>query len=169
MADMHAAADDGQDELLVIHEDEVQDRTVAAEHPWRVLIVDDDRGVHEATVLALRHARVLGRPLSFLHAYSAAEALATVGATPDLDLMLLDVVMETEDAGLRLVERVREHRARRQLRIVVRTGQPGYAAEDRVRGNYEVDGYLLKAQMTGAMLLEALARALGARDGAGGS
>jgi len=169
MADMHAAADDGPDDLLVIHEDESPAGPVAAEHPWKILIVDDDRGVHEATVLALRHARVHGRPLSFLHAYSAAEALAQVGATADLDLMLLDVVMETEDAGLRLVDRVREERARRALRIVVRTGQPGYAAEDKVRGDHEVDGYLLKAQMTGAQLLEALARALGTRDDAGAS
>lgn len=150
------------DDLLVIHEDGdgADEEAPAPARPWVVLIVDDDRGVHEATLLALKGARVLGRPLRFLHAYSSAEAQATVASNADLSLILLDVVMETEDAGLRLVPLIREQLKRTQVRIIIRTGQPGQAPEAEVQRNYVIDGYLMKSRLTAAMLLDAVTRAL---------
>ena len=100
-----------------------------APEPWRVLIVDDDADVHLATELAMRDLPVEGRPLAFLHARSAREALEVIAADEAIAVVLLDVVMETPDAGLRLVRRIRQELGRRSLRIVLRTGQPGYAPE----------------------------------------
>jgi len=136
----------------------------AALPPWVVLIVDDDAHVHDATALALAGERVHGRALSFLHAYSAAEARSVVSAHPDVALILLDVVMETPDAGLRLVPVIREELGRADIRIIVRTGQPGYAPESELARNRMIDGYLMKAQATRAMLIDALARALDGGD-----
>jgi CheY-like chemotaxis protein len=154
---------DRDDELLEIHEDgdgaDGADEAVPA-RPWVVLIVDDDRGVHEATLLALKGARILGRPLRFLHAYSSAEAQAAVSSNAELSLILLDVVMETEDAGLRLVPLIRDQLKRAEVRIIIRTGQPGQAPEAEVQRNYVIDGYLMKSRLTAAMLLEAMTRAL---------
>jgi CheY-like chemotaxis protein len=142
-------------------DDKKPDRTAI---PWLVLIADDDRNVHDTTLLALRDARVGGRPLQFLHAYSAAEARAAFTSNRDIAVVLLDVVMETDNAGLQLVTAIRDELGRRDVKIIIRTGQPGYASESYVTRNFDVDGYLTKAKLTRAMLLDAIGSALGARD-----
>src|SRR5262245_27376089 len=75
---------------------------------WRILIVDDDPDVHITTEFALGSEIILDRPLQFLHAYSADEAEDLLGKLNDVAVILLDVVMETDDAGLRLVRTIRE-------------------------------------------------------------
>ena len=150
-------------DFVELLEDEPGDGKAAAGAaiPWVVLVVDDDRNVHDTTLLALRDARIAGRPLRFLHAYSAAEALTTVAANPDIAVVLLDVVMETDNAGLQLVAAIRGEPGRGDIKIIIRTGQPGYASESYVTRNFSVDGYLTKAKLTRGMLLEAIAKALG--------
>lgn len=165
-------AEPGGDEPLEFIDDMEQEHgaeqrgTTAA--PWIILIVDDERNVHDATLIALGGQRIHGRPLRFLHAYSGAEARRVVVSNPDIALILLDVVMETEDAGLRLVPFIREELSRRDMRIIVRTGQPGYAPEHYVTRNFPIDGYVMKAKLTRAMLIDAMAKALGQDNGPGG-
>lgn len=115
---------------------------------WEVLVVDDDREVHAVTRLMLRDAAFEGRPLVLLSAYSAAQARAVLAAHPDIALALLDVVMESEDAGLELVRHIREDRGNAFMRIVLRTGQPGTAPVGEVVANYSIDDYLAKADLT---------------------
>ncbi len=124
-----------------------------------VLIVDDGRGVHDATLLALQGERVPGRPLAFRHAYSAAEARRLLSEDGTIAVVLLDVVRESPDAGLKLVAGIRGELGRPDLKVIVRTGQPGRAPEAEVRGDLSIDGYITKATLTRAMLLEALAQA----------
>src|SRR5476649_1964983 len=93
--------------------------------PWRVLIVDDDVDVHVVTKFSLSNVCFQGRRLSFLHAYSGEEALTTLRTTPDIALVLLDVIMETSDAGLNVARHIRDTLHNNLVRIVLRTGQPG--------------------------------------------
>ena len=74
---------------------------------WDILIVDDDPDVHDATVFALKGLLVFDRELRFHHAYSAKEALSVIAQNPGIALILLDAVMETEDAGLAIVKAIR--------------------------------------------------------------
>ena len=131
----------------------------ADETPWRVLIVDDDEQVHQVTRFALQGSRVLGRPLHFDSAYSADEARALL-AQSRYSLILLDVVMETEDAGLKLVGEIRERFEDPAVRIVLRTGQPGYAPEIEVIQNYDINDYRAKSELTSQRLLTSLTAAL---------
>lgn len=134
---------------------------------WPVLIVDDDRSVHEATLMALAGEKVHGRTLEFLHAYSAAEALRVLAQRPDIVLVLLDVIMETPDAGLRLVAQLRGSGNPGHLRILIRTGQPGSETDARGTQQLPVDGFLMKAQLTRAALLWAIADVLAPLAGDG--
>ena len=43
------------------------------QHPWKILIVDDEPDVHSMTRLALRDVVYRGRPLALYSAYSAIE------------------------------------------------------------------------------------------------
>ena len=127
---------------------------------WTVLIVDDDAEVHAITELALRSLRFLGRGISFHHAYSAEEARRVIAGLPDLALILLDVVMETDDAGLKLVEEVRGRLGNNKVRIVLRTGQPGQAPEQDVILRYDINDYKAKTELTQARLVTTVVTAL---------
>jgi signal transduction histidine kinase len=143
----------------------------AADHPaertgalpgarWKVLIADDEAGVHDATVYALRGVEVEGAGLTLLHAFSAAETLEVLAAHPDTAVLLLDAVMESDTAGLDAVPRIRGELGRRDLRIVLRTGQPGYAPELSALRDHDIDDYRAKAELTRTRLIATLTAAI---------
>ena len=116
--------------------------------PWKVLIVDDDVDVHVVTKFSLSNACFMGRRLSFLHAYSGEEAVAVLRANDDVALVLLDVIMETSDAGLKVVRRVRDELRNQLVRIVLRTGQPGQALEHSIILDYDINDFWCKTDLT---------------------
>ncbi len=120
----------------------------SAESAWKVLLVDDEKDIHAVLNLALRDMRVEGKPLQLLDAHSAAEAKQILAEHPDISLILLDVVMESELAGLNLVRHIRRDICNRMVQIVLVTGQPGYAPQREVVTDYEIDGYRLKSELT---------------------
>jgi len=128
--------------------------------PWRILVVDDDSEVHAITRYALRRMTFQERPLEILDAYSAAQAEEMLRANPDVALVLLDVVMETDDAGLRLVHRIRRTLGNATVRIVLRTGQPGQAPEERVIVDYDINDYKAKTELTAQKLFTTVVASL---------
>jgi response regulator RpfG family c-di-GMP phosphodiesterase len=128
--------------------------------PWNVLVVDDEPEVHAVTRLALRNFRFADRQLHFLNAHSAAEAEALLRENGDIAVMLLDVVMETDRAGLDLVRTVREQLGNQFLRIVLRTGQPGQAPEQQVIAAYDINDYKEKTELTAQKLATTMFAAL---------
>ena len=115
---------------------------------WKVLIVDDDPEIHAVTQLALSDLVVLGRKLEYIHAYSGEQAREMLAEHDDIVLVLLDVVMESDDAGLQVVRFIREQLDRQDTRIVLRTGQPGYAPEESVIKDYDINDYKTKTELT---------------------
>jgi response regulator RpfG family c-di-GMP phosphodiesterase len=136
----------------------------AAQRPWRVLVVDDDADVHAVTRLALRNLSFRGRELELFSAHSAAEGFRLLRDTADIALVLLDVVMETEDAGLVLARRIREELGNHTVRVVLRTGQPGQAPEQRVIIDYDINDYKAKTELTTQRLFTAVISALRAYE-----
>lgn len=128
--------------------------------PWPVLVVDDDPQVHAMTAVLLRDFDFDGRPFEVVSALSAEEAKAVLAQRPDLPVALLDVVMETEDAGLKLVRHIREELGNRRMRIILRTGQPGQAPERDVIVGYDINDYKAKSELTAQRLFTALVSAL---------
>ncbi|MEW9897271.1 EAL domain-containing protein [Chitinivorax sp. PXF-14] len=131
---------------------------------WLVLIVDDDKEVHQVTTFALRDAIILQRRLTFLHAYSAAEAQRLLASHQDIAVVLLDVVMEKEDAGLNLVRVIREELKLSEVRIVLRTGQPGYAPELSAIRDYDINDYKTKSELTLTRLMTTMTTAIRSYD-----
>jgi putative nucleotidyltransferase with HDIG domain len=116
--------------------------------PWKLLIVDDEPEIHSVTRLVLGSFRFEGRALQFLSAYSAAEGKQMLAEHDDVALVLLDVVMESEHAGLDVVRYAREELGNHFVRIVLRTGQPGQAPEARVTTDYDINDYKEKTELT---------------------
>jgi response regulator RpfG family c-di-GMP phosphodiesterase len=128
--------------------------------PWKILIVDDESDVHNVTTYMIRGTEYLGRKLAFLHAYSAREARQILMQHPDIAVILLDVVMEAEDSGLKLVQFIREELRNRNVRIVLRTGQPGKAPAARVILEYDINDYKEKTELTLEKMLVTVISAL---------
>lgn len=101
--------------------------SLAGNPPPRILAVDDDPVFRRSVAFALDGYRFQGREVELLQAGSSAEALEQLARHPDIGVILLDVVMEHDDAGLRLVRRLRGELGRQDIRIVLLTGQPGMA------------------------------------------
>jgi diguanylate cyclase (GGDEF)-like protein len=148
------------DDLLTFADEAPADIAASAHHGWRILIIDDDEQVHSATLFALKDLVVHGRPLHFLHAYSADEARTMLEANADVAVIFLDVVMESEDTGLRMVKVIREDLQLREARIILRTGQPGYAPEVEVISNYDINDYRTKSELTRTRLITSLTAAI---------
>jgi len=127
---------------------------------WKVAIVDDDPAVHEGTRFALSDYTLNGQELELLSAYSAAEGRELLRANPDVATILLDVIMETDDSGLDLVEFIRNELKNEIVRIILRTGQPGHAPERRVIVDYDINDYKAKTELTADKLFTSLTAAL---------
>lgn len=128
--------------------------------PWKVLIVDDEPEVHNVTRLVLGNFRFAERPLELLSAYSSREAENLLRGRDDIAVVLLDVVMESEQAGLDLVRAIRERLHNQFVRIVLRTGQPGQAPEHEVIASYDINDYKEKTELTAQKLATTLYAAL---------
>jgi response regulator RpfG family c-di-GMP phosphodiesterase len=149
----------------------IEDETIAlsadmstSQYSWRVLIVDDDPDVHSVTRLSLRNVAFKNRSLELLSAYSGAEAFDILRDTNDIALVLLDVVMETDDAGLKLVKRIRGELNNQITRIVLRTGQPGQAPEQKIIVEYDINDYKAKTELTTQKLFTSVIASLRAYE-----
>ena len=127
---------------------------------WYVLIVDDEKEVHDVTELALRNFSFEGKSLRFFHAYTGAEAFRIMADNPDIAVIFLDVVMESDDAGLILANRIRTDLGNKLVRIVLRTGQAGLAPAQDVIVSHEINDYKTKTELTAQKLFTTLVGSL---------
>ncbi len=136
------------EELIFADEKPEVENSVETDNPWIIMIVDDERTIHDMTVRVLDDFTFENRPLGFLNAFSGAEAKALIREHPDTAVILLDVVMETDEAGLEVARYIREELNNRFVRIILRTGQPGIAPEKSVIVEYDINDYKAKTDLT---------------------
>jgi signal transduction histidine kinase/CheY-like chemotaxis protein len=149
-----------QDDVLHLIDDSGTAPVVSTARKWKVAVIDDDQAVHEGTRFALSDYSLHGATLEILSAYSAAEGRTLMQAHPDIAAVLLDVIMETDAAGLDLVEYIRNELRNETVRIILRTGQPGQAPERRVIVQYDINDYKAKTELTADKLFTSLTAAL---------
>lgn len=144
------------DNELVTFKKENHDSSSSAENEveqyWHLLVVDDDSEVHAVTLLALKNVEILGKKLKFYSAESAEQAKEFLQKDIPFALALIDVVMETDTAGLDLVRWIRNVNNNEHIRLVLRTGQPGQAPEKEVITNYDINDYKEKTELTATKL-----------------
>ncbi|EWH09877.1 response regulator receiver modulated metal dependent phosphohydrolase [Catenovulum agarivorans DS-2] len=119
---------------------------------WKILVVDDDNFIHQVTGLVLNDLEIEGRKLQLLNAYSGSEAKAILQQEQDIALAFVDVVMETDHAGLDLVHWIRTELQNKSIRLILRTGQAGTAPEEQVIRDYDINDYKEKTELTARKL-----------------
>ncbi|MCK5249894.1 MAG: DUF3369 domain-containing protein [Spirochaetaceae bacterium] len=137
-----------KDDVRTLLKDKGNQECPPFERSLKVLIVDDEPTVHDITALVLKNFRYRGYKLELMSAYSATEAREKLASHGPFALILLDVIMETDDAGLILARYIREELKDSMVRIILRTGQPGMVPQRQVMRDYEIDDYKEKAELT---------------------
>lgn len=150
---------DDKNEILELVDDDVAQPFDDAKR-WQIAIIDDDQAVHDGTRYALSDYELNGCGLELLYAHSAEDGKALLAKHPDIAVVLLDVVMERETAGLELVEYIRKDLKNETVRIILRTGQPGQAPERRVILDYDINDYKAKTELTADRLFTTMTAAL---------
>ncbi len=152
---------DYENDELIFLDDSLAEEQILLGKDWNILIVDDDEEIHTVTRLALSDLVVNDRKLNFINAYSAKQAKELLHEYGNsIAIILLDVVMETDDAGFDVVKYIREDMKLFEPRIILRTGQPGYAPEEQVIKVYDINDYKTKTELTRAKLLTTIISSL---------
>lgn len=119
---------------------------------WKIAIVDDDILVHQVTKMVLEDFKFDGLPIKFLSAYSAKEGYQLFKDHDDIAVCILDVIMETDTAGIELAHDIRGKLNNTSTRIVLRTGQPGLSIEEELISKYNINDYKTKTELTSSKL-----------------
>ncbi|MCB0171966.1 MAG: response regulator [Anaerolineae bacterium] len=151
-----------EDEAWVVFDDDIELTADIAQTDitWKVLIVDDEHEVHDVTKLALRRLVFQDKGIEFLSAYSTGEAIDLLKENADIAVILLDVVMEEKDSGLKVTRFIRDDLKNPLIRIILRTGQPGEAPEESVILDYGINDYKTKSELTRRKLFTTIIAAL---------
>ncbi|TFE23321.1 response regulator [Cohnella luojiensis] len=152
---------DEQEDFLIFadEQEDSTDRSLEKEC-WKIIIVDDENEVHNVTRMVLSDFEFDGKRLELISAFTESEALNVLKDHPDVAIILLDVVMDQDDSGLRLVKYIREQLKYQSPRIILRTGQPGQAPEKTVIMNYDINDYKEKTELTSQKLFTTVMSAL---------
>jgi signal transduction histidine kinase len=148
------------DDEFLLFEDDEEDSQAESRDGWTIMIVDDEKEVHEVTQLALQGFSFDNKELNFISAYSGQEAKRLIQQHPETAIILLDVVMESNHAGLMVAKYIREELGNYLVRIVLRTGQPGEAPENSVILDYDINDYRTKTELTQQKLITTIVSAL---------
>jgi signal transduction histidine kinase/DNA-binding NarL/FixJ family response regulator len=148
------------EDLLQLIEDRHGEPPAEELRRWKVAVIDDEPAVHDGTRFALSDYKLNGQGIEILSAYSAAEGRELMRRHADIAVVLLDVIMESDTAGLELVEYIRKELKNETVRIILRTGQPGQAPERQIIVDYDINDYKAKTELTADKLFTAMTAAL---------
>lgn len=131
---------------------------MTTEHSAKILIVDDQEDIQLITRMSLRRLQWHKRPLDIHLASSGAESVAFIEDHPDTQVVIMDIMMEHDRAGLEAIETI--HAMCPQIQFIVQTAQASVLSEHEVIRNYPITNYLTKSaessQRLGSMVLLAL-------------
>jgi len=145
------ASFENEDVLMFADESDAQ-LDVGKLEAWKVMIIDDEPAIHDVTKIALADFTFGERRIEFISVTSGKEAKQAILDHPDTAVMLLDVVMETDHAGLDVARYVRDEAENHSVRIILRTGQPGQAPERKIITEYDINDYKEKTELTASKL-----------------
>ncbi len=136
------------DKKITMEESGEGNEVVEALPAWQILVVDDEEEVHRLTQMVLEDYTFENRSLEVIAAFSGQEAMAIMKEQSGIALVMLDVVMETDEAGLAVVKYIRGELKNDIVQIVLRTGQPGLAPPQEIITEYDINSYNSKVELT---------------------
>lgn len=128
-----------------------------AKPPFKVLVVDPDPSLLAMSRSALDGLSIEGAGVALVGAASAAEARDALQRHPDTALILLEIALDGDRAGLDLVTHLRRDLGNQRTRILVCASDPEIPAEDEAIAANDVGDWRVKAELTPRALRAAVA------------
>lgn len=116
---------------------------MTTDYPAKVLIVDDQEDILLITRMSLRRLQWNNHSLDLHLASSGAESIAFIKEHPETQVVIMDIMMEHDRAGLEAIEII--HGLYPQIQLMVQTAQAGLLSEQEVIRNYPIINYLTKS------------------------
>lgn len=118
---------------------------------WPILVVDDEPDVLAISKLIMKGIRCYGVPTKVFTCNSKAEAVKfmekyAISGGSFISVAFIDVVMETNEAGLELCNYIRNDINNWETQLLIRTGQAATYTERSVIDQYEISGYISKVE-----------------------
>ncbi len=112
------------------------------------MIVDDHPMTHQLAKYTLQSLVFKDKPLKFISAYSSDEARRLIEAHSDTALILLDMVMEDEDSGLKIADYIRNTLENKLVRLILWTGTIEKKAIEKIILKYDLNDYKNKVDLS---------------------
>ncbi|MBF0448561.1 MAG: hypothetical protein HQL67_10195 [Magnetococcales bacterium] len=140
--------------------DNKQTQLKSSASPWVILVADDDLSVLEATQGVLEGLEFDSRPLELLFVTSGEEAKKILQMRQDIVIILLDVVMETQDSGLEVSDFIRNKLKNDMIHIILRTAGFDQIPVEEIFEKFQINDFISKGDMISVRLKTALKSAL---------
>ncbi len=136
------------DKISFLGRSETEKEEQVIKDTYKVIIADDDDEVHKITKMLLGDFTFNSRKLEFIDTYSGSETMEVLASRDDIAILFLDVVMEKKNSGFEVVEYLRNDLHNYMTRVILRTGQPDEAPQEKVIEKYDINDYRLKTELT---------------------
>lgn len=110
---------------------------------WNILIVDDEKNFAEDLKEEIGDYRFKGSTPNVAIAHSGFEAINILGQS-EFALLIIDIIMETPDAGLHVIEFIRNKQKNSLMQIIVMTARPDIYEESDIISRYEIHSFIDK-------------------------
>ena len=127
---------------------------------WKALIADDDLFIHEIIEKALQNFEFDKKNIQLFHAFSGRDACDILCSNPDIEVVFVDLVMETIDAGFRVINYLRNFLENFETRIILMTGNISLAPEAETVLKYEINEYREKSNLSQSKIIASMCSAL---------
>jgi CheY-like chemotaxis protein len=131
-----------------------------SEEAWQVLVVDDDRDIHALTSIILNDFQHQNRPLEIHYARTTKQAMDVLSEKANIHLVLLDMVMEDRDSGLKIIQHIRTALKNSRTQVVVRTAVREMLPAQELIDKYQILDAKVKSDMTAHVFRETILQAL---------
>ena len=153
-----------EDDKIVLLEDDDIDILIKNKCYHHIAVIDDDDSVLLTTIFTLKNLEIGGCNLEFHTAKSGKAGYTLIKENPDIKLALIDVIMETNQAGIDLIRKIRKELPDRKIVLIIRSGQPGNCSELALLKDKDVDDYIHKTYATYDLLVSTLKKWLNNHD-----
>ena len=123
-------------------------------------MVDDDRDIHALTSIILNDFQFQNKPLRIHYARTSEQALECIAQNPNIQLMLIDMVMEDKDSGMKIIQHLRDDLKNERAQIVVRTSVREMLPQQSFVEDYNILTCKIKSEMTAHVFREIILHAL---------
>ena len=122
---------------------------------FKVLVVDRDSDTHEITELVLGKMRIDDSMIDLYHSYSESETIKMLSEIKDFAMIIMDIDLENENSGYKIIEYVRNEMKDDSIYISVHTNNKDLtkaSEEINLASSGAVNNYMTKNRMDLTMM-----------------